>query len=113
MLDNGLTKKQRDIIIKAIAMRRGVKWAVLFGSRATGTFKPTSDIDIALFGHVTLDDQAKIASELEDTNLPQKVDLIRYNTITSQALKNHIKKYGVLIYENPDPESRAGSVIMK
>ncbi|MCP5556687.1 MAG: nucleotidyltransferase domain-containing protein [Verrucomicrobiaceae bacterium] len=68
--------------------------AVLFGSRAMGTFTPTSDIDIALYGDLTLRDQAKIADELEQLSIPYTVDLVRMKTVTSPELLAHIKEHG-------------------
>ena len=100
-MEDGLKNNQRDLIIAAIAKRPNITRAELFGSRAKGTFTPSSDVDIALFGeNVSLDDEAAIAGELEETTLPYKVDLIRYNTITSAALKEHIKKHGRVIFES-------------
>ena len=56
--------------------------AVLFGSRATGTFSPASDVDLALYGDaLTLADQATLAARIEDLNLPVTVDLVRVATI--------------------------------
>ncbi len=95
----GLKKRHLDLIQKAIARRGNVEKAVLFGSRATGTHKPASDVDIALFGkNLTLDDEAQITSDLEESTLPFKADIIRHDTITSKDLKEHIQKHGKVIY---------------
>ena len=59
-----------------------------------GTFTPTSDIDIALYGDLALRDQAKIADELEQLSIPYTVDLVRMKTVTSPELLAHIKEHG-------------------
>jgi type I restriction enzyme S subunit len=77
-----------------------IEKAVLFGSRATGTYSSASDIDLVLYGELlTLSDESRIASKLEDTDLPFRVDLVRYHTITSKALLSHIHHAGKLLYE--------------
>ncbi len=50
----------------------------IFGSRATGKNRPFSDIDLLLEATPPIDfsTQAKLAHELEESNLPFKVDLI-------------------------------------
>ena len=63
MMD-GLKDKYRKAIITILTDNERVEKVVLFGSRAMGTFTPTSDVDIALFGdNLTLTDQAKLAEQ--------------------------------------------------
>jgi predicted nucleotidyltransferase len=73
-----------------------VERAVLFGSRATGDFSPGSDVDIALFGDaLALDDQAKLAEEINQSSVPQQVDLLLHHRIKSLKLLSHIQEDGV------------------
>ena len=91
----GLSQSQQKKIRSIFEKYPQVKKAAVFGSRAMGNFKPGSDVDIALFG--PLDDVilARIGAELnEETTLPYQFDLIRYDQIHSQELKEHIDRYG-------------------
>ena len=104
-MNDGLKDKYRKAIIKIIAACPRVERAVLFGSRAIGTFTPTSDVDIALFGdELTLTDLADMAAEIEELTMPQSVDLILYRTIKNKKLIKHIKEHGVQWH--PENEER-------
>jgi predicted nucleotidyltransferase len=50
--------------------------AVVYGSRAKGTYKTGSDIDLTLYGDtLTMQNLAVISSELDDLLLPYTIDL--------------------------------------
>ncbi len=99
MSEDGLKDKYRDAVIEILAKNPRVERAVLFGSRAMGTFTTTSDVDIALFGdELTLDDQAKLSGEIENIPMAQKVDLLIYHQIDNPKLCDHIEEYGVEWY---------------
>ena len=103
-MTDGIKDKYRQGIIRVLSAHPEVEKAVLFGSRAAGTFRPTSDLDIALFGNrLTFIEQAKISLEIEDLDMPQKIDLLIYQKITSQKLQNHINKHGVIWYKKGQP----------
>jgi predicted nucleotidyltransferase len=75
-----------------------IKKLILFGSRAKGTAKNGSDIDLALVGDgISFSDLCAIGARLEEFDLPYKVDLVLYNFITNQELKEHIDRVGVEI----------------
>ncbi len=96
MID-GLKDRHRAAIIAAIAANPRVERAVLFGSRATGTYTADSDVDIALFGDgLTLTDQARLGAIIDDIPMAQSVDLILYRFIDNSALLDHIRAHGVV-----------------
>jgi predicted nucleotidyltransferase len=98
MID-GIDLKSCKAIIDILRSHAGVERAVLFGSRAMGTFTSESDIDICLIGRtLTLTDQAQLAARFERLPIPQKVDVLRYHTITNDALRLHIDREGKLLY---------------
>lgn len=77
-----------------------IEKALLFGSRAMGTAKPGSDVDIAIMGSkASLQDSLRVASLLEETTLPYTFDIIAYNTITHPDVLLHIQQYGKIIFE--------------
>lgn len=67
----GLSEQQLQQIIDLLAKFPQIEKAVLFGSRALGTYKKGSDVDIALMGSdVDFTLAAHIKYELEETYLP-------------------------------------------
>ena len=73
---------------------------VLYGSRALGTHKPGSDIDLALFGSkVTPDLIATIAILIDDLLLPYTLDLTAYVLIDNAALREHIDRVGIELFK--------------
>ncbi len=100
----GLKPEECAALRGALATVPRLERAVLFGSRATGTFSPASDVDLALYGEkLTLADQATLAARIEDCNLPVAVDLVRVSTIDSEALRQHIEQQGKLFYQRKTP----------
>ena len=103
-MNDGLKDRHRRAIIDILAAHPGVERAVLFGSRAMGTFTAASDVDIALFGDsLTLDDQARLARKIDELTIPQRVDLLRYHTIKNKKLREHIRKHGVEWFRRDKP----------
>jgi len=95
-MSDGLKEKTRQQILDILTANPRVEKVVLFGSRAMGTHTPTSDIDLALFGdQLTLDDQAKLETELARLPIAQETDLLRDSTIDEEALKEHIHSHGI------------------
>lgn len=76
-----------------------VKEAIVFGSRAKGNYRNGSDIDIALKGELI---NSKILTQIEldyeNLNLPWKLNLIVYDGISNEELKEHIDRVGKRIY---------------
>lgn len=99
-MKTGLTDEQLEEIRKITGNFPSVEMIRLFGSRAKGTFSNASDVDLALFGKdVTLKDQIRISSLLNESRSMLKYDVIRYSTIENEKLIEHIKKYGLVIYK--------------
>jgi len=71
----------------------------LFGSYARGDEKPDSDIDIMVELKVSMDlfDFAQLREDLM-SEIGLKVDLLTFNTIKNQRLKNYIDKDLKVIY---------------
>jgi predicted nucleotidyltransferase len=75
-----------------------IEKAFIFGSRAEGTFREGSDIDIALKGSLNFRLMLRISRKLDELNLPYKIDLVDIDRVTEQALVQHIENVGVEIY---------------
>jgi len=99
---NKLGFKQGDLstIVQIISTIPEIKKVVIFGSRAKGNYKAGSDTDMAVW---STNDAAilRLAGILNDeTLLPYKFDVLNYNTINSNQLKEHIDRVGVEIYKH-------------
>jgi len=105
-MSNGLSDKQVVEIKNILQQYKEIDKAVLFGSRAKGNYKKASDVDIAIMGKkADFSLAAKIKSHFEDDSyLPYFFDIISYNTIESDELKQHIRVYGKIIFENDIPD---------
>jgi predicted nucleotidyltransferase len=67
-----------------------IELAGLFGSRATGRWKPASDIDLVLYGPVAEAEVDRIRTLLMEEGLPVPVDIVAYRAIEGTALQRHI-----------------------
>ena len=68
----------------------------LFGSRAKGTYKAGSDIDIAIKGS-NIDHKLVMALSTrlnEETTMPYFFDIVHYDGITDPELRAHIDRVG-------------------
>ena len=85
---------EQDII--SIAIKNDIKKLILFGSRARGDFKRTSDIDLAVEGGnisafaVQVDEEVSTLLEFDIINLDGRVQ---------KELLESIRREGVLLYE--------------
>ena len=73
-----------------------IKKVWLYGSRALGTQKPMSDIDLCIeAAGLQLADLHRLEVKIDDLNLPWKVDLSLKNYIDNPALIEHIETVGI------------------
>lgn len=90
----GLSEKTIEIIKKLLSNYPQIKEVKIFGSRAKGNYKLSSDIDLALFGNIDDKLLRHIASELDELPTPYQFDVLNYNDIDNKNLKNNIDKFG-------------------
>ena len=95
----GILEEDMNDIISILNKNPKTSKIALFGSRAKGSFSPGSDIDIAWFGEeIDLDDIRHAGLEYDKLFLPYKLDLIVYDHISEPALREHIDRVGVILY---------------
>ena len=102
----GLPVTSVQALQSVLASHARVSRADIYGSRATGRFRPGSDIDISLRGDaLTVAELNLIDREMDDLDLPYKVDLSIYHLIEDPALRDHIDRVGCALYEaQPAPQ---------
>lgn len=93
----GISKTEVDEILMLAKQFPDVERVVLFGSRAKGTHKLGSDVDLAILGdavsYSTINELSYLLNE--ESVLPYYFDIINVADISSSALLSHIKEYGV------------------
>lgn len=96
----GLEKDTIKSIREVFQKYTSVKEVILYGSRAMGTYHPSSDIDLTLIGkELTLKKQLSIENDLDDLLLPYKIDLSIFHKIDNPHLIDHIQRVGIVFYE--------------
>lgn len=71
----------------------------IFGSRARGDFKVTSDIDIAIKFRKENEQLYKIIDELSQLNIIYTLDVIDYDKVCNEKLKKYIDSEGKTIFQ--------------
>ena len=95
MTENGIRK---EVIkeIQDLARKYHVKKVILFGSRARGDYKRTSDIDIAVSGG----DFAGFALDVdEETSTLLEFDIVNLDREMQDELRDAIGREGKVLYE--------------
>lgn len=95
-LDHSVIDRIKDVLGQFPEIER----AVIFGSRAKGTYKPGSDIDLSLVGKaITEDKLLRLENRLDDLMLAYEIDINRFDILQNEALIEHIKRVGQVFYE--------------
>jgi predicted nucleotidyltransferase len=98
MIDTGLSAETLEMLSSVFKQYKQIKQVILFGSRAKGTAKENSDIDLAIEG-INDDIQIEtIAMALEELPLPYKFDVKALSNIKNIKLKEHIRRVGITIF---------------
>jgi len=99
----GLKDKTIVALQQILSTNKNIDEAVLFGSRAKGSFQAGSDVDITLKGKgLTLTDISDIKTQLDDLLLPVIFDISIYEHIDNLDLLDHIQRVGSCIYTKRD-----------
>ncbi len=79
---------------------------IIYGSRARGTNKVASDIDITLKGsNLTYLQLALLDAKIDDLYLPYFVDLSLFSMLRNEDLIDSIEHEGKVIYRNESDSS--------
>ena len=84
--------------IRKLAQKYDIEKVILFGSRARGDFRRTSDIDIAVTGG----DFSRFALDVdEETSTLLEYDIVNLDRDMQEELRESIEKEGRVLYEKP------------
>jgi predicted nucleotidyltransferase len=98
MIDTTVLQPQ----IADLARKRSLSFVVLFGSQATGSTHPKSDIDIAVISKNNID-KCRIASDFEDIFKREDVEVVNLAN-ASPTLMHEVVKDGKLLFEDREGE---------
>ena len=96
----GLSQTTLDKLNSVFRQHSAIDSVLIYGSRAKGTYRPGSDIDLTIKGS-SLDfaEMMQIEDQIDDLYLPYTVDLSQYEQLTNTDLIAHIDRIGVVIYD--------------
>ena len=99
-LQYGLRNDDIAVVQSVFKAYPQIEKAILYGSRAMGTQRNSSDIDITLVGaNLSLTVLHRIASDLDDLMLPYKIDLSIQSKIQDSDLLAHINRVGKVFFQ--------------
>lgn len=103
-MDTGLTEADMNHIRAAIKQFPEIEEAVIFGSRAKGTHKKASDVDLAIKGRAVTPETIQRLNFLlnEELPLPYFFDVVHYEELENRQLVEHIDRVGksITLFEN-------------
>ena len=95
----GIYPKSYNEILQIIEKYPSIEKVVIYGSRAKGTQREGSDIDITLFGNISQKDLSDLRNDLDDSYIPYMLDISIYDKLNSGSLKEHINRVGKVFYQ--------------
>lgn len=86
-----ISNEQKEFVLSVIRRHAPPDTEVyFFGSRVNDTANKTSDLDVLLRGNssIELSLMSLMKEEFEESDLPFKVDLLDYNSLSERMVKN-------------------------
>lgn len=99
----GLPQTATEAIKNVFKQYPSIKQVILYGSRAKGNYRVSSDIDLCIIDQsLKLTKLLEIENKIDDLLLPWKIDLSLKHTIDNQDLLEHIQRVGIMFYTLDD-----------
>ena len=104
----GIDDRNMKLIINSLKQFPEIESAIVFGSRATRSFKPGSDVDIVLKGNqIKQWTYSRLSGILnEELPLPWYFDIIHLDAIQNSELIDHINRVGIEFYKKEPTDSK-------
>lgn len=97
-MEFGLNEREIEPIRDVFRSHPEVREVRIYGSRAMGSHRKESDIDLAVWGELGEREIRAIAGELDELPLPYLFDVERYGAIRHEGLRKHIDTHGRTLY---------------
>lgn len=98
-VDHGLSPSQVQKIKSIVSQSAPeAERVALFGSRADGTYKNYSDIDLVIYGDVDRATINRLSTLFLESNMPYKVDVTAYKLVSYPPLKQHIDDHNKTLF---------------
>ena len=95
-----MTDDELQLLCSLFARHKEIEQVILFGSRARGTHKPFSDVDITLLGiGLTRSHLNRLMADIDESSLPYSFDFSLYTKLTKSDLIEQIERTGVVLYQ--------------
>lgn len=94
----GLHAEDLSRMVEVFRRHRDIERVKLFGSRAKGTHRPYSDVDLAIYGPLSSLDGEGLGLDLEDLLLPYRFDVVPMAQLQHAGLREHIERVGRVIF---------------
>ena len=96
----GMTDEELELLCSLFARQKEIEQVILYGSRAKGTHKPFSDVDITLQGiGLSRSHLNRLMADIDESSLPYFFDISILSKITNPDLMEQIEKTGVVLYQ--------------
>ena len=107
-MNHGLSDRQLAVLRQILsAYAEEIASVELFGSRATGDFRPNSDVDLVVRGTLKEKQIDRLWTMFHESNLPISVDVKSYELTTYPPLKAHMDKVCKPLFTQQDLQSVA------
>lgn len=87
-MDFGIEKKYKNMV-EGVLLQYPYKFYA-FGSRSTGKYTQHSDLDLCVFGSISIKEYSELKTQLLDLLIPFSIDIVAWNLI-DQSFKEIIK----------------------
>lgn len=96
----GISSESTSKLITLFKQTPNIAEVKLYGSRALGSYKEGSDIDITIMNNgFSYNDLLQLTNKIDDLLIPYNVDISIFNELDNQELIEHINKHGINFYK--------------
>ena len=95
-----MTDNELHLLCSLFTRYKEIEQVILYGSRAKGTNKPFSDVDLTLLGiGLTRSHLNRLMADIDESSLPYFFDISIFAKLTNPDLIEQIGKTGVVLYQ--------------